>query len=130
MPEIDTTKEAVETLGKEVAPDVFELADLYAQLEFLLRNVKKIPPTAEAIEAMAVSLFIQRNRDKQPAASGKARSSTGSSDSGAPNDKKCPDCGRMVKATKSGRTGKYYYKCPECNVFVNRDGTTTPANKK
>lgn len=133
MTEMDTTKEAKESLGKVLSEDALMMADYYAQLEFLLRD-KKISPTSAELEAMAVTLYLERKRARaqerrespsEAVNEEKEDQSEEPKSAVKPRSIRCPECARVVEPSFSGRKRVWYYRCPECDLFINKDGSTS-----
>jgi len=110
--------------------DVKEMVDIYEQLAAELVG-SKIPPTPDAVEAMAVSITIGRGQKKnaekyaqKSQTSTPAKSSAGASNAPLDNEKECPGCHTvLVRKFKQGGRPSGYFSCTVCKAFVNDDGT-------
>jgi predicted RNA-binding Zn-ribbon protein involved in translation (DUF1610 family) len=121
--------------------DVLELADVYMQLARELSGDDcPIKPTADALEAMAVSICINRQnqkrmdvREAQVVKESKGAQTApvggGAKQTGAiANEMECPTCGSVLmrRFPKDGRPSKGYFSCTKCRQYVNEDGSTKP----
>jgi hypothetical protein len=110
--------------------DTAEMADIYSQLADTLVGCV-IPPTPDAVEAMAVSIVIGRgqkkNADKyaqKQQSSAPTKPSAGASNAPLDNEKECPGCHTvLVRKFKQGGRPSGYFSCTTCKAFVNDDGT-------
>jgi len=120
--------------------DVAEMADVYAQLIKCLEEAQvSIMPTPDALEAMVVSLCINRENQKRADArnaqenkpvskpvSAPTNTSAGSQSGTLPNEKECPTCHAVLmrKFPKDGRPSRGFFSCGKCGHYVNEDGST------
>lgn len=113
--------------------DVAEMCDVYDQIAGQLKEAA-IPPTPDAIEAMAVSLLIDRRQMKRMTAakpsSAPANTSAGKTEMLA-NERECPSCHAiLVRKFKQGGSPRGYFSCNSCKCFVNDDGKTVAWTKQ
>jgi len=116
--------------------DVAEMVDIYTQLATELAECK-IPPTPDAVEAMAVSITIGRGQKKnaekyaqKPQSSAPTKSSAGTSNAPLDNERECPGCHTvLVRKFKQGGRPSGYFSCTQCRAFVNDDGTLVKWNR-
>jgi hypothetical protein len=129
--------------------DVAEMADIYAQLSKILDEAEvSVKPTADAIEAMAVSICIaregrkksddylkremartaQQNKPTTTTTTAPTNVSAATPSEPDPNQKMCPTCQTVLtrRYPKDGRPSKGFFSCGKCKQYVNEDGTTNP----
>lgn len=130
MPEEEKKKKNV-----KLDEDVAEMCDVYCQIAGELAE-QKIVTTPDAIEAMAVSLLIDRKQTKRATArqtqpNAPSNPSAGSTPNMVENERECPSCHAiLVRKFKEGGSPRGYFSCTTCKCFVNDDGKTVAWKKR
>jgi len=118
----------------ELDEDVLEMSDVYEQLAGALKDCV-IPPTPDCVEAMAVSLLIDRRQkgratahaDAQKAGNVAPSNASAGSAKNSENERECPICHTILtRKFKEGGSPRGYFSCKNDKVFVNDDGKTVP----
>jgi rubredoxin len=123
--EKETEEKPVKKSEVLYSEDVAEIVDIYAQLdEMLMKGKFKNPPTADDVEGLAATIFIQRKKGGQFTPEKPLPSE--SIPAGKKKDTRdCPQCGAVLLPKKS-KAGKQYFACDVCKGFANNDGSFTP----
>jgi ribosomal protein S27AE len=113
---------------KEFDDDVLEMAEVFEQLSKLL---EKVSTTPDALEAMAVSVLINRREKERwtarqtPTPTPQSAPTNASAGKKLDNEKECPTCHSvLVRRFKEGGSARGYFSCGKCHQYVNEDGST------
>lgn len=123
--------EMIEGDDLNTSEDVKAMLDVYAEVVEYVQTLglpKEFIPSPTEIQKMAVSIAIEREKGKrrQSFGGGSAKASKASDDNEDDGVVVCEICGEEIEQ-KIGKSGKPYYGCFDCRVFIDeKTGKTTP----